>query len=103
MEVHIDELDEGEVAQWLRGHVQLGAHAFPFEAIAYGRIGGQNVVPQLSAETIRRLQELAIDPSRFEERLQLKLVHGEIILHAPPENPDAADELKHEGPDGGSD
>lgn len=88
MEVVIDHVEEsgagGGVANFLEGHVVYKGEEFQFEAIAYGRIGGQNVSPTLSEESAKRLQELRVDLELFTARLQRKLVEGEMTLKPPP-------------------
>src|SRR5205809_291678 len=56
---------------------------FPFEAVAYGRIGGQNVSPILQPEAIKRLEELKVDLELFTARLQRKMVEGDMTLNIP--------------------
>jgi hypothetical protein len=88
MEVFIDEMDEasgvgGGVANFLTGYTLYKGEKFPFEAVAYGRIGGQNVKPTLTAESLKRLEELHVDLELFTARLQRKLVEGEMNVNIP--------------------
>jgi hypothetical protein len=69
MDVFIDQMDEGSgvgggVANFLTGYIIYKGEKYPFEAVAYGRIGGQNM-------------EL------FTARLQRKLVEGELTVNIP--------------------
>ena len=88
MEVFIDQVDEsgvgGGVASFLQGHVVYNNEKFPFDAIAYGRIGGQNVSPTLAEESMKRLQDLKVDLELFTAQLQRKLVEGEMTVNIPP-------------------
>ena len=88
MEVFIDQVEEsgvgGGVASFLQGHVVFNNEKFPFDAIAYGRIGGQNVSPTLAAESMKRLQDLNVNLELFTAQLQRKLVEGEMSLNLPP-------------------
>lgn len=88
MEVFIDEMGEssgvgGGVANFLSGYVIYKGEKFRFEAVAYGRIGGQNVSPNLTDEAMKRLQELDVNLELFVAQLQRKLVEGEITLNIP--------------------
>lgn len=89
MEVFVDEMDEGSgegggVANFLSGFVVYKSEKFRFEAVAYGRIGGQNVSPSLAAEAMERLREIGVDLESFVANLQRKLVEGDITLRLPP-------------------
>jgi hypothetical protein len=88
MKVVIDEMGEssgvgGGVANFLSGYVLFKGEKFPFEAVAYGRIGGQNVSPNLTIESMERLQKLGVDLETFTAQLQRKLVEGEITVKIP--------------------
>ncbi len=88
MEVFIEEMEEGSgagggVANFLSGYAVFKGEKFQFEAIAYGRIGGQNVSPNLSEEANTRLRELDVNTESFTAQLQRKLVEGEINVILP--------------------
>ena len=88
MEVVVDAMDEGSgtgggVANFLSGYALFKGEKLPFDAIAYGRIGGQNVSPILKDETVKRLSELGLDIDAFTGQLQRKLVEGEITIQTP--------------------
>jgi hypothetical protein len=88
MEVFIDAMDEasgvgGGVANFLTGYAIYKGEKFPFDAVAYGRIGGQNVQPNLTAESLNRLETLQVNLELFTARLQRKLVEGEITVNIP--------------------
>ena len=92
MEVIVDSMGEssgvgGGVANFLSGYVMFRGEKFPFEAIAYGRIGGQNVSPTLTDESLKRLQDIDIDVENFTSQLQRKLVEGEISIVIPEGTP----------------
>ncbi len=92
MEVIVDYMGEssgvgGGVANFLSGYVIFRGEKFPFEAIAYGRIGGQNVSPTLTNESLKRLQDLDIDVENFTSQLQRKLVEGELNVVVPEGTP----------------
>lgn len=88
MEVFIDAMDEasgvgGGVANFLTGYAIYKSEKFPFEAVAYGRIGGQNVQPNLTQESLNRLETLQVNLELFTARLQRKLVEGELTVNIP--------------------
>ncbi len=88
MDVFIDDMGDasgvgGGVANFLTGYAIYKGEKFQFEAIAYGRIGGQNVSPNLLPDAIKRLEDLGVDLELFNERLQRKMVEGEMTLNIP--------------------
>src|SRR2546421_8310525 len=88
MDIFIDEMGEssgvgGGVANFLTGYTVYKGEKFPFEAVAYGRIGGQNVMPTLTPDAVKRLESLHVDMELFTARLQRKLVEGELTVNIP--------------------
>ena len=88
IDVFIDEMGDasgvgGGVANFLTGYAIYKGERFPFEAVAYGRIGGQNVSPTLQPDAINRLEELGVDLELFTARLQRKMVEGEMTVNIP--------------------
>lgn len=78
--VVIDEVSGGEVANVLRGYVEINGERIRFMGIAYGRYGGQNVAPKLSPVSKKRLKSIFGELSKFETDLQMKLVRGDFEL-----------------------
>jgi len=76
-------VSEGEVANLIRGFVELKGEKVRFSGVAYGRFGGQNFSPQFSKTAMKRLQELTGDFAKFEEDMQLRLVRGEFDARPP--------------------
>jgi len=76
-QVVVDYVSEGEVANLIRGYVEVEGTKVRFSGVAYGRFGGQNFAPQFSKAAKEKLASLTGDFSSFEEDLQLKLVRGE--------------------------
>jgi len=92
MQVFVDYMGEssgvgGGIANFLSGYALFQGEKFPFEGVAYGRIGGQNVSPNLADESIKRLQELNVNLELFTAQLQRKLVEGEITVVIPEGTP----------------
>ena len=86
IDVFIDEMGDasgGGVANFLTGYAVYKGEKFPFEAIAYGRIGGQNVSPNLQPQALKRLEEIGVDIELFTARLQRKMVEGEMTINIP--------------------
>lgn len=73
----IDYVSEGEVANLIRGFVEVGGTKVRFSGVAYGRFGGQNFSPQFSAAAKKKLGPFVGDFDKFEEDVQLRLVRGE--------------------------
>ncbi len=86
--VVIDEVSGGDIANVLRGYIEVNGEKIRFMGIAYGRYGGQNVAPRLSPVSKKRLKSIFGEISRFEEDLQMKLVSGEFEIK-PKEKPRA--------------
>ena len=62
----------------ITGEFKLGEKLFPFTAIAFGRIGGQNIGAKLSNETESMLKELGYDLDDVIANLQKNLLLQEI-------------------------
>lgn len=73
----VDYVSEGEVANLIRGYVEVGGKKVRFSGVAYGRFGGQNFSPQFTKAARATLQAITGDFPKFEEDLQLRLVRGE--------------------------
>jgi hypothetical protein len=82
-EVVIDFVSEGEVANLIKGFVQVGGKKIRFSGVAYGRFGGQNFSPQFTGASKKKLQPLVGSFDAFEEDLQLRLVRGDFIARPP--------------------
>ena len=59
--VNIKDIDGTQMAAKISGEFQVDENLFPFTAIAFGRIGGQNIGAKLSAETENQLKNLGYD------------------------------------------
>ena len=78
--VTIDEVSGGDIANILRGYIEVNGEKIRFMGIAYGRYGGQNVAPRLSPVSKKRLKSIFGEVSKFEEDLQMKLVRGDFEI-----------------------
>ena len=79
-DVIIDEVSGGDIANVLRGYIEVNGEKIRFMGIAYGRYGGQNVAPRLSPVSKKRLKSIFGELSKFEEDLQMKLVRGDFEI-----------------------
>jgi hypothetical protein len=75
--VVVNYVSEGEVANLIRGYVQVKGKKVRFSGVAYGRFGGQNFSPQFTKGAKLKLAALTGDFPKFEEDLQLRLVRGD--------------------------
>ena len=73
----VDYVSEGEVANLIRGYVEMEGSRVRFSGVAYGRFGGQNFSPQFSRAAKGKIGKLTGDLPGFEEDMQLRLVRGE--------------------------
>lgn len=73
----IDFVSEGEVANLVRGYVEVSKTRIKFTGVAYGRFGGQNFSPQFTESAKKKITALGIDFPSFEEDVQLRLVRGD--------------------------
>ncbi len=73
----IEYVSEGEVANLIRGYVELKGRKVRFSGVAYGRFGGQNFAPQFTPSARKSISELTGDFPKFEEDMQMRLVRGD--------------------------
>lgn len=86
-QIVVDDVTGGEIANVIRGYIEVNGERIRFKGIAYGRYGGQNVAPRLSPVSKKRIKEVFGSVSRFEEDLQQKLVRGDFEIVPPPQPP----------------
>lgn len=73
----VDYVSEGEVANLIRGRIEVAGEKVRFSGVAYGRFGGQNFSPQFSRSARKRIETLTGDFPTFEADVQQRLVKGE--------------------------
>lgn len=79
--VHINNVHGSQMAAKITGNFTLDAvHEFRFTAIAFGRIGGQNIGAKLSSTTQSELKKLGYDADDVVMLLQRKLLQGDMTL-----------------------
>ena len=68
------------MAAKINGTFEIDADSFEFLAIAFGRIGGQNIGVKLSEETENKLKSLEYNVENVIEELQKKLISGDLSI-----------------------
>ena len=56
--MHVNNVDGTQMAAKIEGTFEIDTNSFEFLAIAFGRIGGQNIGVKLSDETENKLKAL---------------------------------------------
>ena len=68
------------MAAKMNGTFELGDNTFEFSAIAFGRIGGQNIGVEPSEEMNNKLKEKGYDVDEVIDLLQKKLISGNFSI-----------------------
>ena len=68
------------MAAKINGTFDIDDNSFEFTAIAFGRIGGQNIGVNLSEETQNKLKTLEYNVDQVIDDLQKKLVSGSLSV-----------------------
>ena len=68
------------MAAKITGKFTLDGNEFRFNAIAFGRIGGQNVGAKISKSTEQELKKLGYDVDEVVLLLQRNLLQGDLTL-----------------------
>ena len=80
LKVHINDIHGSQMAAKINGKFILDDNEFRFTAIAFGRIGGQNVGAKLSSATQKELKDLGYDVEDVIMLLQRNLLQGDLTL-----------------------
>jgi len=78
--VHVNNVDGTQMAAKIEGIFEIDDNSFEFLAIAFGRIGGQNIGVKLSEETENKLKALEYNVEEIIDELQKKLISGNLSL-----------------------
>lgn len=78
--VVVDDVTGGEIANIVKGTIEVKGQKIRFKGIAYGRYGGQNFATKLSPASKKQIREAFGDVSKFEEDLQQRMVRGEFEI-----------------------
>ena len=68
------------MAAKMNGVFELDDNMFEFSAIAFGRIGGQNIGVEPSEEMNNKLKEKGYDVDKIIDELQKKLISGNFSI-----------------------
>ncbi len=80
LEIHINNVRGSQMAAKITGTFTIDEHSFRFTAIAFGRIGGQNVGAKISKTTEKELKKLGYDSEEVILLLQKNLLQGNLTL-----------------------
>ena len=80
LDVHINSVRGSPMAAKINGRFTIADHTFRFKAIAFGRIGGQNVNAKISRRTEKALADLGHDPEDVVMSLQRNLLQGNLSI-----------------------
>ncbi len=80
LKVHINNIHGSQMAAKITGKFTLDDNEFRFTAIAFGRIGGQNVGAKISKTTEKELEKLGYDVEEVIILLQRNLLQGDLSL-----------------------
>ena len=78
--VRISDVRGTQMAAEISGTFEVGGEQLAFTAIAFGRIGGQNIGARLGADAERRLAEMGYDADGAVLALQQMLVRGDVVI-----------------------
>jgi len=76
----VSNVDGTQMAAKIDGTFEINANSFEFSAIAFGRIGGQNIGVKLSEETENKLKALEYNVDEVIDDLQKKLISGNLSV-----------------------
>ncbi|HIE46315.1 MAG: hypothetical protein ABGW49_02095 [Nitrosopumilus sp.] len=80
LRVHINNIHGSQMAAKITGKFILDNNEFRFTAIAFGRIGGQNVGAKISKTTEKELEKLGYNIEEVIITLQKNLLQGDLTL-----------------------
>ncbi len=80
LKVHINNMHGSQMAAKITGKFILDGNEFRFTAIAFGRIGGQNIGAKISKTTEKELEKLGYDVEEVIILLQRNLLQGDLTL-----------------------
>ncbi len=80
LKVNINNVHGSQMAAKITGNFTIDDHSFRFTAIAFGRIGGQNIGAKISKATEKKLESLGYNVNDVIIQLQKNLLHGDLSL-----------------------
>ena len=76
----MNNVDGTQMAAKIDGIFEIDGNSFEFSAIAFGRIGGQNIGVKLSEEIENKLKVLEYNVEGVIDELQKKLISGDLSV-----------------------
>ena len=80
LKVHINNIHGSQMAAKITGTFTIDGNSFRFNAIAFGRIGGQNIGAKISKATESKLKKFGYDIDTVIMSLQKNLLQGNLTL-----------------------
>ncbi len=80
LKVHINNVHGSQMAAKITGTFTIDTNSFRFNAIAFGRIGGQNIGAKISKVTEKELEKLGYNVDEVINLLQMNLLQGDLTL-----------------------
>ena len=80
IKVNINNVHGSQMAAKITGKFEIDTNSFRFTAIAFGRIGGQNIGVKLSKTTEKALEKLGYITEDVILTLQKNLLQGDLTL-----------------------
>lgn len=80
LKVSIKNIRGSQMAAKITGNFSIDEHSFRFTAIAFGRIGGQNIGAKISKTTEKELESLGYVVDDVIMTLQKNLLQGDLTL-----------------------
>ena len=80
LKVSINNIHGSQMAAKINGNFTIDDHSFRFTAIAFGRIGGQNIGAKISKTTEKELESFGYDVDDVIMNLQKNLLQGDLTL-----------------------
>jgi hypothetical protein len=80
LKVHINNIHGSQMAAKITGIFTLDDKEFRFTAIAFGRIGGQNIGAKISKTTETELEKSGYDVEEVIIQLQKNLLQGDLTI-----------------------
>lgn len=80
LEVHINNVHGSQMAAKINGKFVIDGHSFRFSAIAFGRIGGQNIGAKISKTTEKELKNLGYNVDKVIMSIQQNLLQGNLTV-----------------------
>ena len=80
LKVHINNIHGSQMAAKITGTFSINDRSFRFNAIAFGRIGRQNISAKISKGSERELEKLGYDVDDVMTSLQSSLLQGDLTL-----------------------